>query len=167
MDRVNILKTAGEALRKYKYVILVLALGIFLMSLPQEQDSREVPAVVTEEKEAPSMEASLEDILSLIEGVGKVSVMLTEHSGSEMIYQTDSDIQGSESGNSQRTETVIISDAQRSETGLVRQENPPTYRGAIVVCQGADDPGIQLAIVTSVSNVTGISADRITVLKMK
>jgi len=36
-----------------------------------------------------------------------------------------------------------------------------------VVCQGADDPAVRLAVSQAVSSVTGISTDRISVLKMK
>ena len=63
--------------------------------------------------------------------------------------------------------TVLITGADRMETGLIRQELPPRYRGALIVCQGADRSAVKLAVVEAVANVTGISADRITVLKMK
>ena len=43
----------------------------------------------------------------------------------------------------------------------------PTYLGAVIVCQGGDSPTVKLAIVEAVSNATGLSADKITVLKMK
>jgi len=36
-----------------------------------------------------------------------------------------------------------------------------------VVCQGADRAGVRLAVVDAVKSVTGLSSDRITVLKMK
>jgi stage III sporulation protein AG len=36
-----------------------------------------------------------------------------------------------------------------------------------VVCQGADDPVVKLLIVDAVSKVTGLGADKISVMKMK
>ena len=39
--------------------------------------------------------------------------------------------------------------------------------GAIVVCQGGDNATVRLAIIEAVSNVTGLGADKISVLKMK
>ena len=63
--------------------------------------------------------------------------------------------------------TVIISDSGREEEGLIKTVTPPIYLGAIIVCQGGDSPTIRLQIVQAVANVTGISSDRITVLKMK
>ena len=49
----------------------------------------------------------------------------------------------------------------------VQQVLPESYRGAIVVCQGADSPAVKLAIVEAVSRATGLGADSISVLKMK
>ena len=38
--------------------------------------------------------------------------------------------------------------------------------GAVVVCQGAADPGVQLRIVETVSAFTGLGSNRIVVQKM-
>ena len=93
--------------------------------------------------------------------------MLTESSGEEIIYQTDGDSSQTDSSFSNREDTVTITDSQRNEQGLVRQQNPPKYMGAIVVCQGGDKPSVRLAIIDAISKVTGLGADKISVLKMK
>ena len=62
---------------------------------------------------------------------------------------------------------MIIVDADRKESGLIKQVNPQKYLGAIVVCQGADSPSVRLAITQAVSRIIGLSADKICVLKMK
>jgi stage III sporulation protein AG len=49
----------------------------------------------------------------------------------------------------------------------VRQVIPPKYQGAIIVCQGAEKATVRLQVVEAVVNVTGLTADKITVLKMK
>ncbi len=145
--------------KKYQSILLVLVLGISLMLLPrkQQQPLPEVPA-----REAlPDLEAELEDILSQISGVGKAEVLLTEERGSSTIYQTD------ENQNHSNLDTVIITDKNREETGLIRQILPPVYRGALIVCQGADSAGVRLSVVEAVTRVTGLSSDCITVLKRK
>ena len=63
-------------------------------------------------------------------------------------------------------QTVIIS-SNREESGLIQQIHPPIYQGAIILCQGADSAAVRLSIVDAVANVTGLSTDKITVLKMK
>jgi stage III sporulation protein AG len=74
---------------------------------------------------------------------------------------------GQTNENGDDSDTVIITDSSRNESGLIRQVNPPVYLGAIVLCQGGDRPSVRLAIVDAVSKVTGLGADRISVLKMK
>lgn len=163
MDWVTFREKASLFFGKYKYVVLVLVLGIVLMSLPTKSEKEE-PTQPTESASFPlDPSEELAEILSQIEGVGKVRVMLTHATGPETIYQTDED----STADSIRVETVIITDENRAQTGLVKTVTPATYLGAIVVCQGAERPSVKLAIVEAVSNVTGVSADRITVLKMK
>ncbi len=38
--------------------------------------------------------------------------------------------------------------------------------GVVVVCQGAEDPAVQLQILRAVTSYTGFASDKITVLKM-
>ena len=48
---------------------------------------------------------------------------------------------------------------------VVTQRRYPTYRGALVVCQGGDRPEVKLAVTEAVAALTGLSADRVTVAK--
>ena len=41
------------------------------------------------------------------------------------------------------------------------------YCGAVIVAEGGEDPTVALALTRAVSAVTGLGADRITVMKMK
>lgn len=151
MDQLKL----GHWLKKYRPVLLVLAAGIALMLLPGP--SAEEPAPAAEPAEAESVEQRLERILSRIDGAGEVAVMLTEAGGEEVIYQTDGE-QG---------DTVVVTGADRAQTGLVRTRVPPRYQGAVVVCAGGDSPAVRLALVEAVANATGLGTDRITVLKME
>ncbi len=156
------LKKILAFLEKYKFAILILALGLLLMALPGRT---EPAATVQETQPEPERDVAkeLSQILSQIQGAGKVEVLLTLEAGEETLYQYDENL----SDSTQNRDTVTVTDGQRGQTGLVRQVLPATYRGAVVVCQGADDPRIRLAIVEAVSMATGLGADRISVLKMK
>lgn len=166
MDRVTIYSRLAEFVKRYRYAVIVVLVGVILMCLPTGKGS------VSNEPQMPtqpavtdqiSLEDSLAAILSQIKGAGKVEVLLTEARGSETVYQSDS----STGEGSTRLDTVTVTDNDRAQDGLVRQVNPPVYLGAIVVCQGADSPSVRLAIVEAVSSVTGLGSDHITVLKMK
>ena len=166
MDRIDIYTKGAEIFKKYKYVLLILFVGIILMMLPDKEKEALHPQISTEQKERTPAE-ELESILTEISGVGKVKVMLTEAVGTQTCYQIDEDRSLNADTESIRTETVIVTKSDRGETGLICSVTPPIYRGAIIVCQGGDNPTIKLSVVQAVSNVTGISSDRITVLKMK
>lgn len=156
-------------IKKYRYAALILLLGIILMLLPgKEEHVEEQPdRTETQSISSPDMETRLSAILSQIHGAGRVEVMLTEAEGERTVYQSDIDSTNDDSGSTNRSTTVIVTDETRKEAGLVQQIDPPAYLGAIIVCQGAESPVVRLAIVEAVSNVTGLRADRISVLKMK
>ena len=156
MDGIEPKQRINALFGKYKYPILVVLVGMALLLLPgREAEEPAVPVVtVTEE----SLEQRLEALLAQIEGAGAVRVLLTEDTGRETLWQTDID--------SDREDTVIVEDSDRNETGLVRRTRSPSYRGAVILCQGADVPSVKLAIVEAVRCVTGLGADRISVQKM-
>ena len=168
MDRIDFTEKTRELFSKYKYVLLILCAGILLMQFPDRVTAQPQSIAPTEGPDPPATRADeLEEILSQINGVGKVKVLLTEADGAQTVYQTNEDINHSQDSESRRVETVVVTNSNREEVGLVRSITPPVYLGAIIVCQGGDIPTIQFSIVQAVSNVTGITSDRITVLKMK
>lgn len=167
MDQSPMMEKIAQIVRKYKYAALILLVGLFLMSLPDHDGKITEPVLPSYSSEQKSLTTELEEILTQIEGVGRVKVLLTESSGPLIWYQTDSDSMTSQDSQTVRTETVIISNADRAEEGLVTRKDPPTYMGAIIVCQGAEHSSVKLSVIEAVSNVTGIRTDRITVLKMK
>ena len=156
-----------DSFKNYKYVLLILAVGIVLMALPtgsrstqkEEENQNIIPEISQEEK--------LTQILKQIQGVGEVYVLLAAKSSGQITYQTDTDISNVSGGSDEKTETVILTDAQRNQTPLIKNSESPTYRGAVVVCQGGDLSAVKFAVTQAVINATGLSADRICVLKMK
>lgn len=147
-------------LSKYRYAFLVLLVGVALMLLPTgnasgPQEQKEMEPVT----KGQDLSYELAQILSMIQGVGKVQVMVTVEEGEMTVYQLDEGASGKD--------TVIITDSDRAQSGLVQQVLPQKYRGAVVVCQGADSAAVRLSVIEAVAKVTGLGTDRITVLKMK
>ena len=168
MDQLEWKKKVIGFLGKYRYAAIVLLIGIVLMLLPSYVNSGRTETVITNKEESIlTIEEKLSRILSEVKGAGEVRVMLTLASGEETLYQTNEDYSIGDNTNTKRSDTVTVTDAQRNETGLIRQQNPPKYLGAIIVCNGADSPEVRLAVVEAVSKVTGLGADDISVLKMK
>lgn len=164
MDRSGLKKKAIELLQKYKYVALVLVVGVALMLIPGRNEKAQTVQKVQEAVQQPDMEQRLASILSQIDGAGKVAVFLSVEEGELVVYQQDEDVSADGSG---RYDTVTVTDSDRAQSGLVQQVIPPKYQGVIVVCQGAQKAGVRLSIIQAVAKVTGLGTDRISVLKMK
>lgn len=170
MDLAALKKKTVIFINKYKYVAIVIAIGLILMVLPNhktDSSKKETTIVPSVEANTNSITSELASVLSKIDGAGAVDVMLSVSRGEETIYQTNTNTSEADNTSQIRVDTVTVTDAQRNELGLIRQINPPVYLGALVICQGADAPTVRLAIVEAVSKITGLGADRISVLKMK
>ncbi|MBE6958536.1 MAG: hypothetical protein E7447_05235 [Ruminococcaceae bacterium] len=160
MDIGNMREKTVKWIGKYKYLALIILVGVVLMLIPGKKEETAIVPEVSVSPPSVSIREELEKILSNIQGAGRVQVMLTEKSGEQIVYQTDTP-------SSDREDTVIITGQDRVQSGLVQQILPPTYRGAIVLCQGADSPAVCLAVKEAVSKVTGLDTSEISVLKMK
>ena len=169
MDIKKFSEKCPQWLKKYRYPIIIVLVGIVLMSVSGNTSTKQnsdAPPVASQVQQ-PDMADRLADILSQISGVGKVQVMLTVSVGETTKYHSDEDIATTENGTTIRKETIIVSGDNRTEQALITQILPPQYRGAVIVCQGGDRASVQLAVTEAVSKVTGLGADQISVLKMK
>ena len=169
MEIKKIIGKLVKLVEKYKYAIAVFLIGLTLLMIPEKQSKTQkvVSSVQTATSQESLTQDSLAKILQSVAGAGKVEVLLSMATGEETIYQTNTDVSAAGESNNKTETTVIITDSQRSEAGLIRQINPVAYKGAIVVCQGADNPTVRLAITQAVSKITGLGADEICVLKMQ
>lgn len=153
-------------LEKYKYPFLILVLGVVLMCIPFEQTKEQ--ELLTEAPPALEydLEERLQEVLAQIDGVGETEVLLSPKTGYLYTYQEDTQIRTTSDSEELEQQTVIMSNAG-AERPIETSVTYPTYEGAIVVCGGADKASVKLAVVRAVSGVTGLSADNITVIKMK
>lgn len=168
MDYQGIVEHLKKYGKKYCVPALILLLGMILMTLPGKEKKRGEPIQTIEQNvNQKDLQEALEDILALVQGAGKVRVLLTEAAGEQTLYQTDRDVQTNGESESIRQDTVLLTDSAREEAGLIQQIIPPEYQGAVILCQGADSASVRLAIIQAVASATGLTSDKITVLKMK
>ena len=157
-----------EFFYKNRAVALVVLVGVLLMLLPTGKTEAQQPQqqeTVSEPREG--LETRLEQILSQVSGAGNVRVLLTQERGETSVYQLD--LQEVTDGDRReiRQDTVTVTGSDRQQEGLLTQVEAPRYRGAVIVCQGGDNPTVRLSVVEAVSGATGLPSNRITVLKMK
>ena len=169
MDTKQWINKISEILKKYRYALIILFIGLVLMMLPgiNTTSCTTDKAVETEISSVQLLEQKLSSLLTKVDGAGEVEVVLTISAGEEIIYQTNDDRSNSDTSTSLNINTVTVTDASRNQTGLIKQVKTEIYQGAIVVCRGADNPSVRLAIVDAISRVTGLGANCISILKMK
>ena len=157
--------------KKYKYVALVVLAGVVLMLLPsgkgEQQTSSDQPVNVSEAYSLAETEKRLEQLLGRIRGVGQVQVMLTLKSGSSLQLAENRSTSLRDTENRQDRDVVTLNRGSGYEDVVVTEQTYPVYQGAVVVCQGAGDSGVHLAVVQAVSVLTGLGSDKITVVQWK
>ena len=167
MDIKGLTIKVKDTVIKYKYAVVILLIGIAILLTPKKATTTSVDSPSPIRNTSIVETEELATILQSIKGAGKVKVLLSVGAGEQTIYQTNSESTVNGDSSDIRRNTVIVTDAQRTETGLVTQVNPPKYLGAIVVCEGAGSPAVKLAITQAVTKITGLGADNICVLNME
>lgn len=156
------LQGQARKLSKFKYPVLILLLGVGLMLLSPTEKKQAAVSAPRQPTAQEELQSQLEAVLSQVAGAGRVRVLLTMEAGTAYTYQTDEEITDTE----RRVETVLVS-VENGEEAVTRQTIYPTYKGALVVCQGADSASVRLDLVNAVASLTGLGSDKITVIKMK
>ena len=158
----GLLPRLREVLERYKYALAVMAVGILLLLLPTGNhggDAVPVAAVQEESFDLTAFEEKLSRALSAVEGAGEVRVVLALDEGSRKILAQDRE----QDGEGYAASTVTLGRGTGSQEVVPLQVLAPSFRGALVVCPGGDDPGVRLELSAAVSALTGLGADRISV----
>ncbi len=161
------------SLVKYKYALIVLLVGILLLYAGGGvRDKPQMPQRQTEEAsnfELTAFEERLESKLAQIAGVGRVELMLSLEQSSESVYASNirQAEHGGENNGSYESTLSTVSDGSYGEQPVRIKENCPTFRGAVVLCDGAQDSNVRLAVTQAVRAVCGLSTDRISVIQME
>lgn len=152
---------------KYKYVLLVLAAGIVLMLLPWPRTTADkiVSETPQENFSLTQVQREMEDLLCHIKGVGQIKVMLTLKSGSALQLAENKTSSQRDAENKQDLEIVKLNRGSGTQDVVITEQIYPTYQGAVIVCQGADDPKVCLSVTEAVAVLTGLSSEKISVVK--
>ena len=153
-----------EALGRYQYVLLVIAVGAVLLLLPtggRDSPKEEAPAQMEESAfDLEAFERKLEKALSQVEGAGETRVVLTLEGGSRQVLARNQD-RDAEGGGANTVVTVGKGSGQQEAAPI--QTVAPEFRGALVVCPGGGNAATRLKLIEAVSAVTGLGSDRISV----
>ena len=157
-------------IKSYKYVLIVVAAGVLCLAWPDGGGQREEQREVSASADLEAVQSEMEEILGTIRGVGQLRLMLTVDTGAQRELAGDTSLTYSGETTapedySRTTETVVVSGGSGEDQVVVTRETYPQFRGALVVCQGADDPQVKLSVIEAVSALTGLGSDKISVIR--
>ena len=158
------LKTIGKTLKKFRYPALILLLGLGLILWPSRPKQDAAPPQPEHKR---VLEARMEEVLSCVDGAGQVRVLLTRRTGDETVYQSDESLSRNGDAETSSLTTVMARGVGGTDVPVERMTVYGAYRGALILCTGADSAQVRLDLIKAVSGLTGLSSDRITVIKMK
>lgn len=204
MGVVQFLKEKGmeKWLRKENLVVLVLSgILLFIITLPTKQSDRQAAAALTADTRtqqtkqettgqtasqedadltyAAIQEQRLTDILEDMADVGRVRVMLTLKTSSELVVEKETDSSRSSTNeNDAQGGSRIVNQTQVSDTTVYRSEGgssepyviktlSPEIEGVLVVAEGAGRGNVNKSITEIVQALFGVEAHKVKVVKMQ
>ena len=176
-------KTDWIAVALVGVLLLVVAMpsggtGIHLAENKKEDTAQEKTEQKYEKEDyAEYLEHKLEQVLGQMEGVGKVSVMVTVADQGEDIIEKDktehtSTVTNTDSGSMEMTtekesgEETVYEESGGEKAPYVSKEILPEIEGVLVVAEGGDSPRIVSDISDAVKALFQVEAHRIKVVKM-
>ncbi len=197
----NYLNKIKEMLKKPKTrrlmenCVIVIAIGIFMLigakslfpgktgntgnSLPEAEHTPGSYIGETSGYNNTDLEIKLKNILSAIEGAGRVDVAVTFFTNGELVPAYDTSRNSSEtvekdSEGGSRTirqeesrSTVIYEDGGNIRRPYVIKELAPEVKGVVVVADGGGDPEVKEKLIRAVQVLTDIPIHRISVFERK
>ena len=152
------MKAAGKSAGLHGAGRAVAAGGLVLAARGQQHAERRASRHDRQHRRlCRRLETRLTALISRVEGAGKTAVMVTLESGSESIYATDTDSDGSS--------THVLLGSGKAD-GLVETVETPRVLGVAVVCEGGGSAAVQSRVTALVQALTGIGTNHITVAKM-
>lgn len=125
------------------------------------------------------IQTKLENILTNINGVGKVKVLISYSESSEVVAMynensKNSQIEEKDSGGGTRITTqediqkdIIYKEENGEKVPITQKIVSPKIEGAIIAAQGAGSASIKNDIILAVEAVTGLSTHKIQVFEMR
>ena len=178
---------------KKDQLMIIFLVGVLLLviALPTEQkkeqsDTYEEETVSTagsgidteQDVYLSKLERRLENVLSQMEGTGKVTVMITLESSAEKVVEkdieadsetvTETDSQGGTrtTQNSTHGETTVYNgDNTQSQEPYISKELSPQVEGVVVLAEGGDNAVVKQNITEAVQALFGIYTHKIRVMK--
>ena len=156
--------------KKYRAVLAVLLAGVLLLASGhggnEPAQTASAGTAASQEFDLNGFQQELQAQLTAIDGAGRVALMLSLDQTEEAVYAVNTRQTSGSDSRSLESDVSVVSNGSYGETPVTVKSVLPVFRGAVVLCDGADDASVRLAVTQAVGTVCGIGADKVTVLKM-
>lgn len=169
------------------FIILIILIIFLIVANYFLKSKNESPSLESEFKSQATyedetdysayLEKKLANILSKLEGVGKVNVMVTLENSVEKVTATNTTksteniIENDSEGGTRQVqrEDLTMQVVTRGSDGslLVVKEIKPKVLGVIVIAEGADDPEVKERLYEAVKTVLGVKGNQVQVYSSK
>ena len=160
-------------------IVLIMAGGLF-----NKNDSESVTETVDSEMQTYDytldIESKTEELLSMVDGAGRVQVMITFASEGETVYaeekkkSTSQMDENAEIGDNRKTDsqteenTIVMSNnGDGSTSPVVIKENSAEAAGIVIIAEGGDDVVVKDSLIRAAQALFDVPANKIAVFKMK
>ena len=191
-SQMKYLRMVVENKKLAYYLVALVALGIFALVLRRGIPVENVEPIFVGPPETHynhamlptafeverALETRLEEFFAIVEGAGKVRVMISPLAGRETVFAVDVNLNNSYSreedsqGGTRETrqhhsqeETVILTDRQGVDRPLVVREIEPQVLGIVIIAEGGDNAFVRDALTRAAMAMLGLEAHMIQVLK--
>lgn len=174
--RTNIKTLLDKIPKSSRKLILLIAAGIVavLLIAASEFGEKDKPSKITEAEDSQldsvyekELEKRLEEIVSQIDMVGRVSVMVKTASGEKNEYAVNDSVNYGVQGDRKTENEYVIVKEQNSQSGMLIKRDYPEIQGVMIVCEGGDISKVKNEVTNAVCALLGISANNVSVTKMK
>lgn len=163
-------------------IMILIASNVFLDSNKENEEYviDEQPKEYnynTENDYSDYLEKKLVNILSKLNGVGKVNVMITLEDSVEKVTAanstttTEKSVENDSEGGTREVvrEDLIVQVVTKGndDSLMIVKEVQPTVQGVIVVADGANDPEVRETLYDAVKTVLGVKANKVQVYSSK
>jgi len=157
---------------KKLYILILIIFSFILFLSPKDGKTDKGSNEDFSTENVAKLEERLENILSKIQGAGRVDVMITLASEGEKIILKDSQPESSSSffdngvQNGVGEKTVMKKDGSKEEP-FIRKQTKAEIRGVIVCADGAYDEIVKNEIISSCIAVLDVPITRVSVVRRK
>lgn len=187
LDKKSTLKELLTSKNGTKILILLGAVGMILIliseiSSPNKKKNSNRENSINSFSQADyeeMIEKKIMEIVSHIDGVGKVKVMVTMKTSVEYVYAQDR-TQKIESSEEEKVESqnknnysqnidekyIYVENSNGKKQALLITEILPEIKGVVVVCEGGGSVSVKSEIINAVTTVLGVYSNNVYVAKL-